>query len=59
MRHQLGRLLQAIALFVILPLAIAGQAVESLTLGQMFLCVGVGVIVFYLGRMLQQTTGPH
>jgi hypothetical protein len=55
MRYKMGRLLQFVGLFVILPLAIAGQVVETLTLGQMFLWTAVGVIVFYAGRSLQES----
>jgi hypothetical protein len=57
MRYKLGRLLQFVGLFIILPLAIAGQVLEKLTLGQMFLVAGAGVAVFYLGRTLQQSSG--
>lgn len=55
MRYKLGRLLQFIGLFVILPLAIAGQVMEKLTLGEMFLWTAVGMIVFYAGRTLQES----
>jgi hypothetical protein len=55
MRYKLGRFMQFVGLFVILPLAIAGQVVETLTLGQMFLCTAVGMIVFYVGRTLQES----
>ena len=58
MLYKLGRFLQFVGLFFILPIAIAGQAVESLTLEQMFLWAGVGVGVFYLGWMLQQSQKP-
>ena len=57
MRYKLGRFLQFVGLFVIMPLAIAGQVIEKLTLGQMFLAAGVGVVVFYLGQMLQRSSG--
>jgi hypothetical protein len=53
MRHKFGRFLQFVGLFVILPLAIAGQVVDKLTLGQMFLVTLIGMIVFYIGRNLQ------
>ena len=55
MRYKLGRTMQFVGLFVILPLAIAGQVVESLTLGQMFLWTAIGMIVFYVGRTLQES----
>lgn len=57
MRYNLGRFLQFVGLFIIMPLAIAGQVMEKLTLGQMFLAAGVGVVVFYLGQVLQQSSG--
>ena len=57
MRYKLGRFLQFVGLFIIMPLAIAGQVMEKLTLGQMFLAAGVGVVVFYLGQMLQRSSG--
>jgi hypothetical protein len=57
MRYKLGRFFQFVGLFIIMPLAIAGQVMEKLTLGQMFLAAGVGVVVFYLGQMLQRFSG--
>jgi hypothetical protein len=57
LRYKLGRFLQFVGLFVIMPLAIAGQVMDELTLGQMFLAAGVGVVVFYLGQMLQRSSG--
>jgi len=54
MLYKLGRFLQFVGLFVILPVAIVGQAREDLTLGQMFVWTGVGIGVFYLGWNLQQ-----
>lgn len=53
MLQKLGRLLQIVGLFVILPLAMAGQIMERLTLGEMFLWVAIGAIVFYIGRNMQ------
>ena len=55
MLHKLGRFLQFIGLFIVLPLAIVGQALEHLTLGQMFLWTGVGIVIFYVGWHLQQS----
>jgi hypothetical protein len=57
MRYKLGRFLQFVGLFIIMPLAIAGQVIRELTLAQMFLAAGVGVVVFYLGQMLQRSSG--
>jgi hypothetical protein len=53
MLQKLGRLLQIIGLFVILPLAMAGQIMDRLTLGEMLLWVVLGAIVFYIGGNLQ------
>jgi hypothetical protein len=58
MFYRTGRLLQFVGLFLILPLAMAGQAAEALTLGQMFAVVGIGVAVFYIGWNLQQGSKP-
>lgn len=55
MLYKVGRFLQFIGLFIILPAAIVGQAREDLTLGQMFVWTGVGIAVFYLGWSLQET----
>ena len=55
MLHKLGRFLQFIGLFVILPAAIAGQAMERLSEGQMLLWTGVGIALFYMGWNMQQT----
>jgi hypothetical protein len=54
MLYKLARFMQAIGLFIILPLAMAGQAADALTLGQMLLWAGVGIGVFSLGWLLQQ-----
>jgi hypothetical protein len=57
MLYKLGRFLQLAGL-IILPIAIAGQALESLTLGQMLLLAGIGAGVFYVGWNLQQSNKP-
>jgi hypothetical protein len=54
MLYKMGRFLQFVGLFIILPAAIVGQARDDLTLGQMFVWTGVGIAVFYLGWNLQQ-----
>ena len=54
MLYKLGRFLQFLGLFIVLPAAVVGQALEHLTLGQMFIWTGVGIAVFYLGWNLQQ-----
>jgi hypothetical protein len=53
MLYNLGRFLQLIGL-LILPIAMAGEMAESLSLGRMLVwaCVGIGIFLF--GRMLQQ-----
>ncbi len=55
MRYKLGRFLQFVGLFVILPLAIMFQFVNEISVGQMFLWTAVGMIVFYVGRTLQES----
>jgi hypothetical protein len=57
MLYKLGRFLQFVGLFIIMPAAIAGQVMEKLTLGQMFLVAGVGMLVFYAGQSLQKSSG--
>jgi hypothetical protein len=56
MLYNVGRLLQFLGL-VLLPVAIAGQAAESLTLGQMLTWASVGIVLFMAGGMLQQAAG--
>lgn len=53
MRYRLGRLLQLIGL-ILLPVAIAGNVArpEQVTLSISLVIAGVGVAVFYLGRLL-------
>ena len=57
MLYKVGRVMQLVALFGILPAAIAGQALEHLSQGQMFLWTGVGIVVFLLGWLTQQASG--
>jgi len=57
MLHRLGRFLQFVGLFIIMPAAIAGQIVERegkpiLTLGEMFVVAVIGILLFYVGRNL-------
>jgi hypothetical protein len=56
MLYKLGRFLQFAGL-ILLPIAMAGNIAESLTLGQMLTLAGVGMGVFALGWMLQQAGG--
>ena len=57
MLYKLGRFMQLVALLGILPAAIAGQALDHLTQGQMFLWTGIGIVVFLLGWLVQQASG--
>jgi hypothetical protein len=58
MLHKLGRFLQFVGLFIIMPAAMAGQIVERapgvpyLSLGEMLVVAIIGMIVFYIGRNL-------
>lgn len=63
MLHKLGRFLQFIGLFIIMPAAMAGQIVERspgqpfLSLGEMLVVAILGMIVFYIGRnLLKEST---
>ena len=58
MLYNLGRVLQLVGL-IILPIAMAGEAAESLTLGRMLMWACVGIAVFMCGRMVQQTAGKR
>lgn len=53
MRYRLGRGLQLAGL-VILPVAIAGNVAEKLTLWQSLSISAVGMLLFYAGWLLQQ-----
>jgi hypothetical protein len=55
MAYKLGRFLQFLGLFVILPVAMAGNLAEKLDLKQMLVLCGGGVAVFYLGWLVQQS----
>jgi hypothetical protein len=57
MQYKLGRLLQFLGLFVILPLAMAGNMMDRLSLKDMLLFSAAGVGVFYVGYLLQQSGG--
>jgi hypothetical protein len=60
MLHKLGRFLQFVGLFIVMPAAMAGQIVERspgvpvLSLGEMFVVAALGMLVFYTGRNLLQ-----
>jgi hypothetical protein len=59
MLYKLGRFLQLLGL-LILPIAMAGNMVdERLSLKHMLFLAGAGVVVFFLGWLLQQSTRPR
>jgi hypothetical protein len=53
MLYKLGRILQLAGL-IILPLAIAGEVAEKMDLKESLVLSTVGIIVFFLGWLLQQ-----
>ncbi len=53
MLYRLGRLFQLAGL-IILPVAIAGNVAERLTLWQSLSLSAAGVTVFYFGKLLQE-----
>ena len=53
MLYKVGRLLQLLGLLV-LPIAMAGEVAESMSLGRMLTWASVGIVLFLLGWMLQQ-----
>jgi hypothetical protein len=57
MRYKLGRFFQFLGL-VILPAAIAGNLADSLTLWQSLSLSASGMLLFYIGWLLQQGTQP-
>ena len=57
MQYKLGRLLQFVGLFIILPLAMAGNMVERISVKEMLVVSAAGVGVFYVGYLLQQSGG--
>ncbi len=57
MLYKLGRFLQFLGLFVMLPVAMAGNLAERLSLKDMLLLSAAGVGVFFLGWLFQQSSG--
>ncbi len=55
MIYGIARCLQLVGL-VLLPVALAGQAIERLTVGQMLSVAGLGIVIFYTGVQLQKGT---
>jgi uncharacterized membrane protein YjfL (UPF0719 family) len=58
MLYNVARLLQFAGL-LILPIAVAGNVAERLSLKDSLIWSGVGVVVFLVGYLLQQTTRPR
>jgi hypothetical protein len=56
MLYKVGRFLQFAGL-ILLPIAMAGNIAESLSLGDMLTLASVGIGVFMLGWLLQQSAG--
>ncbi|MBI2808400.1 MAG: hypothetical protein HYX68_25715 [Planctomycetes bacterium] len=56
MVYNLGRMLQLLGLLV-LPIAMAGEVAESISLGRMLTWASVGIGLFIAGWPLQQTAG--
>jgi hypothetical protein len=57
MLYKSGRFLQLVGL-IILPIAMAGEVADSLSLGRMLLWACVGIGVFMIGRTLQSKGEP-
>jgi len=51
-RHRVGRMLQFLGL-LILPFGIASELVEKVGLGQSLVIAAGGMLVFYVGYVLQ------
>jgi uncharacterized membrane protein YjfL (UPF0719 family) len=58
MLYKVGRLFQLLGLLV-LPIAMAGEASGSMPLGKMLTWASVGVVLFMVGWMLQQSRGQQ
>jgi hypothetical protein len=58
MRYKVGRLLQLGGL-LILPMAVAGVEAGKLTQSNELALLGVGVVVFFAGWLLQQSSRPQ
>ena len=55
--YKLGRFLQVVAM-CILPVAMAGQMLERITVQEMMLLLALGVGVFFVGWTIQQSGRP-
>jgi hypothetical protein len=58
MLYKIGRLLQLLGLLV-LPIAMAGELSESMSLSKMLTWACVGTVLFMAGWMLQQSRGQQ
>lgn len=58
MRYKIARLMQFAGL-IILPVAMAGNVTGDLSLTGFYYLAGIGVLVFFLGRLLQQNSKPE
>ena len=58
MLYKLGRALQLLGLAV-LPIAMAGNAAERLTLKDMLVLTAAGILAFFVGWLLQQSSKPN
>jgi hypothetical protein len=54
MLYKVGRLLQLIGL-IILPVAISGNMAEKLDLRESLGLSGIGILIFFIGWMVQQS----
>jgi len=57
MLYKLGRVLQFIGL-AILPIAMAGELTHRLALKDMLVLAAAGILVFFVGWLLQQSSKP-
>ncbi|MBX3424139.1 MAG: hypothetical protein KF688_00540 [Pirellulales bacterium] len=55
--HTVARMLQAVALFVILPAAMIAQLGEKITAGQMLQFLVAGICLFSIGYLMQAYGG--
>lgn len=56
MLYKLGRFLQLLGM-ILLPIAMAGEVTQTLSLGRMLMVASVGIVLFMVGWMLQQSAG--
>jgi hypothetical protein len=55
MLYGLGRLMQLVGL-ILLPVAMAGNLAEQMSLKDMYIVCGVGLVLFLIGLSLQKMT---